>query len=84
MFPVSFSWKIWRSSTPIATAEEILSYLHEAAEEQGLKEKMRFKTDISVAEWTSSDNRWHLTTTTGEAVSTVWGRGDDNDILGER
>ena len=73
MFPVSFSWKIWRSSTPIATAEEILSYLHEAAEEQGLKEKMRFKTDISVAEWTSSDNRWHLTTTTGEAVSAVWG-----------
>ena len=50
----------------IATAEEILTYLNEAAEEQGLKEKMRFKTDISVADWKSSDNRWHLTTTTGE------------------
>ena len=63
--PFSFSWKIWRSSTPIATAEEILTYLNEAVEEQGLKEKMRFKTDISVAEWKSSDNRWYLTTTTG-------------------
>lgn len=69
MFTFGFSWKIWRSSTPIATAEEILTYLNEAADEQGLREKMRFKTDISVAEWKSSDNRWHLTTTTGETYS---------------
>ena len=48
-----------------------MTYLNEAAEEQGLKEKMRFKTDISVAEWKSSDNRWHLTTTTGEMTWVV-------------
>ena len=69
--PFSFSWKIWRSSTPIATAEEILTYLNEAAEEQGLKDKMRFKTDISVAEWKSSNNRWYLTTTTGQFLTFV-------------
>ena len=70
--PFSFSWKIWRSSTPIATAEEILTYLNEAAEEQGLKEKMRFKTDISVADLKSSDTRWHLTTTTGQSLIFVF------------
>ena len=64
-----FSWKIWKSSTPIATAEQILSYLTEAATEQNLMEKMRFKTDIAVAEFTSSDNRWHLTTTDGQKYS---------------
>lgn len=69
MFTFGFSWKIWKSSTPIATAEQILSYLTEAATEQNLMKKMRFKTDIAVAEFTSSDNRWHLTTTDGQKYS---------------
>ena len=60
-----FSWKIWRSSTPIATAEEILSYLHEAVSEQGLADKIRFQMDIATADWSSDTNRWTLTTTTG-------------------
>ena len=29
-------------------------------------EKMRFNNNIAEAEWTSSDNRWHLTTTDGK------------------
>ena len=62
---VRFSWKIWRSCTPIATAEEILSYLHEAVAEQGLADKIRFQMDIATADWSSDTNRWTLTTTTG-------------------
>lgn len=62
---VRFSWKIWRSSTPIATADEILAYLKEAASEQGLVEKMRFGCDVSTAEWSSETNRWSLTTSSG-------------------
>ena len=71
MFTFGFSWKIWRSSTPIATADEILAYLTEAVAEQGLGEKMRFQTDISTAEWSSDENRWTLTTASGELSSSL-------------
>ena len=67
--PLRFSWKIWRSSTPIATAEEILAYLKEAATEQGLMEKMRFGCNVSTAEWSSETNRWTLTTSTGASFT---------------
>jgi len=69
MYTFGFSWKIWESATPIATAEEILAYLNEAAEEQGIKRKIQFNTDIKTADWKSEDNRWHLETTTGEKYS---------------
>ena len=66
MYTFGFSWKIWKSAKPIAPADDILAYLKEAAEEQGIMDKIRFNTDIEKADWTSSDNRWHLTTTDGK------------------
>ena len=65
MFTFGFSWKIWKSAEPIATGEAIMAYLKEAAEEQGLMEKIRFNTDISSAGWSSVDNKWHLVTKSG-------------------
>merc|ERR1712142_1128460 len=69
MYTFGFSWKIWKSATPIASAEEILNYLNEAAEEQGIKKNIHFNVDISEAAWDSSDNMWHLTTTKGKRFS---------------
>jgi len=69
MYTFGFSWKIWRSSTPIATAEQILNYLNEAAEEEGIKKNICFNTDISNADWSSSDNCWTLKTTKGDEFS---------------
>ena len=69
MFTFGFSWKIWRSAEPIATGEAILDYLREAAEEQGLMEKIRFNTDIDSASWSSVDNKWHLVTKSGAKFS---------------
>lgn len=69
MYTFGFSWKIWKSATPIATGEEILAYLHEAAEEQGIKDKIKFGMDVSSASWCSADNRWHLEMSSGELVS---------------
>ena len=43
MYTFGFSWKIWESTQPIATAEEILAYLNEAAKEQGISDKIQFK-----------------------------------------
>ena len=64
-----FSWKVWRSSFRLASAEAILSYLNEAVDEQGLREKIRLNTNIETAEFSSRDNMWHLTTSTGERYS---------------
>jgi len=64
MFTFGFSWKIWRSAKLIAPGEDILAYLNDAANEQGIMEKIMFNTDVRKAAWSSSDNRWHLTTTT--------------------
>jgi len=69
MYTFGFSWKIWKSTTPIATADEILAYLQEAAEEQELTNRIRFNTDISSAAWNSAEQRWLLTTQSGKQYS---------------
>ena len=65
MYTFGFSWKIWKSPKPIAPANEILAYLNEAAEEQGIIDKIKFNTDVESANWTSSDNCWHVVTKNG-------------------
>ena len=69
MYTFGFSWKLWKSAQPIAPGEDILAYLTEAANEQGIMEKIRFNTDVRKAVWSSLDNRWHLTTSTGALYS---------------
>ena len=57
MYTFGFSWKIWESATPIATSAEILAYLKEAADEQGIIDKIKFNTNVETASFSSSDNR---------------------------
>ena len=44
MYTFGFSWKIWKSPKPIAPGEDILEYLTEAANEQGIMNKIKFNT----------------------------------------
>jgi len=69
MYTFGFSWKMWKSATPIATAEEIRSYLNEAANERGIKQNIHFNTDVESAAWDSKDNQWHLVTKRGKRFS---------------
>jgi len=69
MYTFGFYWKHWQSAKPIAPAADILDYLKEAAEEQGITKHIIFNTDIQTANWLSSDNKWHLTTTKGAKYS---------------
>lgn len=69
MYTFGFSWKIWKSAKPIATSEEILKYLKDAAEEQGITSKIQFNTNMDTAAFTSSDNRWHLVASDGRKYS---------------
>ena len=73
MYTFGFSWKIWNSPKPIAPANEILDYLNEAAEEQGIIDHIKFNIEAIRADWKTSaypgppalDNCWQITCTNG-------------------
>ncbi len=59
LYTFGFSWKPWLG-VPLATAEEILTYLGEAIEEQGLGPHIRFGQSVRAADWDSEAARWRL------------------------
>ena len=65
-----YRFKPWRGA-PIATAEQILSYMGEVIEENELARHIRYRHLISSARWSSETNLWTVTATrtdTGEIV----------------
>ena len=65
-----YRFKPW-VGPPIATAEEILSYMGEVIEENGLARHIRYQHRIDTARWSSGDGVWSIEATrtgTGEAT----------------
>jgi cation diffusion facilitator CzcD-associated flavoprotein CzcO len=65
-----YRFKPWRGA-PIATAQQIRSYMGEVIEENDLARHIRYHHQISSARWSSEDNLWTVTATrtdTGEIV----------------
>jgi cation diffusion facilitator CzcD-associated flavoprotein CzcO len=65
-----YRFKPW-TSAPIATAQEILSYMGEVIEENRLGDHIRYQHTISSARWSSAENLWTIEavrTDSGEAV----------------
>ena len=65
-----YRFKPW-TSAPIATAAEILSYMGEVIEENGLARHIRYRHTIDAASWSSTDKLWTIDATrndTGEHV----------------
>ena len=60
LYTFGFSWKPW-TGVPIATAEEILSYLEEALDEQNIKKHIRYHQSVQTADWNSKDKQWTVT-----------------------
>lgn len=56
-----YRFKPW-SGPPIATADEILSYMGEVIEENSLDRFIRYGTRVVAADWSETDARWTLTT----------------------
>ena len=54
-----YRFKAW-TSAPIATAEEIRSYMGEVIAENGLEQHIRYRHKISSASWSSKANRWTI------------------------
>ena len=54
-----YRFKPW-TGVPIATAEEILRYMGEVIEENGLARCIRYRHQITNATWSSRDNLWTI------------------------
>src|SRR6201989_3139050 len=65
-----YRFKPWRSA-PIATAQEILTYMGEVIEENGLGRHIRYHHKITNAAWSSKDNLWSITATRTDTDETV-------------
>lgn len=59
LFTFGFDFKPWRGK-PIATREQILTYLNDVVAEDGLGEKIRFKQHVRSISWSSEDGLWTL------------------------
>ncbi|MEM7285827.1 MAG: NAD(P)/FAD-dependent oxidoreductase [Actinomycetota bacterium] len=65
-----YRFKPW-TSAPIATADEILSYMGEVIDENDLDRHIRYRHQIETASWSTEDRCWRLVATrldTGERV----------------
>ncbi len=70
LYTFGYRFKPW-TGPPIATAEEILTYMGEVIDENDLGRHIRYQHTISSASWSSRENLWTLAgtrTDTGEAV----------------
>lgn len=59
LYTFGFGWKPWMGR-PYASAAEILAYLEEAAEEEGLAPLIRYRNRVRAAAWSEAERRWAL------------------------
>ncbi|WP_370123466.1 flavin-containing monooxygenase [Streptacidiphilus sp. MAP12-33] len=57
-----YEFKPWRDEDAIAGADKILAYLRETAAEHGIDHRIRYRTRVTGASWSSADARWSVTT----------------------
>ena len=62
LYTFGYRFKPWVGA-PIATADEILTYMGEVIEENDLSRHIRYKHKITNASWSSADNLWTVEAT---------------------
>ena len=65
-----YRFKPW-TGPPIATAEEILSYVGDVIDENDLDKHIRYRHKITSAKWSSADNLWTIKATRIDAGDEV-------------
>ncbi len=58
MFTYGYDFKPWTDKNSLATGEKLLSYLNETAQENGIKEKIRFNHKVVRLAWSSASATW--------------------------
>ena len=61
MYTLGYSFKPWRDGKAIADGATILDYIRETAGEYGVDQRIRFRSKVVRAEWSSADTRWTVT-----------------------
>lgn len=75
LFTLGYRFKAWKGD-PIATGEQILTYLGEVIEENNLDQYIRYRHRATEADWSSEDSRWTVRATnleTGEDLTITAG-----------
>lgn len=67
LYTFGYRFKPW-VGPPIATAEEILTYMGEVIDENDLAPHIRYNHKISAATWSSKDNLWTIEATDGDGA----------------
>jgi cation diffusion facilitator CzcD-associated flavoprotein CzcO len=67
MHTMGYSFKPWRSDKAIADGPSILEYVNEAADENGIRERIQFNHKVTQASWSSDDATWTVHARVGEA-----------------
>ncbi|MBV1896755.1 MAG: NAD(P)/FAD-dependent oxidoreductase [Rhodobacteraceae bacterium] len=70
LFTFGFKWKPW-TGLPIAKADQILSYLDEALDENDLRRHIRYSTDLLSASWSYDTQNWTVTLRCGDDETPV-------------
>ncbi len=63
MASFGFRFKPWTSDKVLADGPSIRHYIAETAQEFGLADKIQYGLKITEADWSSRDQRWHLSAT---------------------
>jgi monooxygenase len=69
MYTFGFSWKPWTDGDIISPGHNILRYLQEAVDENGLRPHLRFGQDVVAASYASRDARWRVSTRAGDTYA---------------
>jgi cation diffusion facilitator CzcD-associated flavoprotein CzcO len=72
LYTYGYDFKPWYGK-PIATADEILRYLHEVVEENQLTPHIRFGHHVASAAWSTAEAQWTVEVTTAQGVCQVTG-----------
>jgi monooxygenase len=60
MYTFGFSFYPWKNPKAIADGDSILQYIHETADEFGIRERIQFNQKVLKAEWSSKSQKWTL------------------------
>lgn len=66
MYTLGYSFKPWTEKNAIADGDKILDYLNETVDENGFRDKIRFRHKVLRSNWSAADNRWHVEAVLGE------------------
>ncbi len=71
MFTLGYEFMPWTAPKSIADGPTILDYIHQTAAQFGIEEKIRYRTRVVTADWSTEHARWTLTLETEAGERTL-------------